>query len=328
MEGAASGPEDDLRHRPHPHLPARRRGAALPLRVVPPVLAGGGSAPAVPDRDPRPPQPDMGPAARRSAGAAPASAGSCRDRGILRIYGIAGAADRLTGAVPGGGLPAGLHRAGGQCLRAECRGGCGTSGVGVAGGRLLGAGGFAAAALLRAFQLAGLPRLLCGGGGLRLCAAAQRRKCPLRRGAVPSAGRAAAVRAAALSGHHGGQALPSAADLGPPGQLRQGVRCDAGTERDTAGQAARKDRGAAGRCVPKPQRRILFRGRGGPHRQEGRVQRRGRGSAFSGRPGPRRAGADAGTGRGLGQPDPDAGAADVRRGGAGGRKAPGPRAAV
>ncbi len=35
VEGAASGPEDDLRHRPHPHLPARRRGAALPLRVVP-----------------------------------------------------------------------------------------------------------------------------------------------------------------------------------------------------------------------------------------------------------------------------------------------------
>ena len=80
---------------------------------------------------PRPPQPDMGPAAGRSAGAAPASAGSCRDRGILRIYGIAGAADRLTGAVPGGGLPAGLHRAGGQCLRADCRGGCGPSGVGV-----------------------------------------------------------------------------------------------------------------------------------------------------------------------------------------------------
>lgn len=86
VEGAASGPEDDLRHRSHPHLPARRRGAAPPLRVVPPVLAGGRSAPAVPDRDPRPPQPDMGPAARRSAAmyscAAPKMSASPRSNAV------------------------------------------------------------------------------------------------------------------------------------------------------------------------------------------------------------------------------------------------------
>ncbi len=134
----------------------------------------------------------------RAAPAAGPGAGTAGGLGRIRT---AGADDQHPGAVPGGGFPAGVHRAHRRCLRPERRRGGGVSGVALAGGGLLGRGRVAAAALLRAVQLAGLPRVFRGGGGVRLCAAAQRRGPPLCRGGAETVGRAAAVRAAAVSGY-------------------------------------------------------------------------------------------------------------------------------
>ena len=103
--------------------------------------------------------------AQRLCRAAPAAGPGAGTAGGLGRIRTAGADDKHPGAVPGGGFPAGVHRAHRRCLRPERRRGGGVSGVALAGGGLLGRGRVAAAALLRAVQLAGLPRVFRGGGG-------------------------------------------------------------------------------------------------------------------------------------------------------------------
>ena len=152
-----------------------------------------------------------------------------------------------------------------------------------------------------------------------------RRGPPLCRGGAETAGRAAAVRAAAVSGYIGGQALVPEADPGPERQLRQGVCRDQSTGRGPGAGAAPEDRGGAGRCARKSQRGGLPRGRPAASGPAGRLQR---GlcrplPAIVGRHGPWPGAAWHRAGRAVGEPGTDARPAHVRRGRAGKRGAAG-----